>query len=93
MDLRRSVSELLPQQTGGLVALHEVRDDSKESSRTAWEELRLRFGECPERSGHFDFAQKFGCAANMSLAAHPIFMMAACRKNLKGGVRGVGVAR
>ena len=51
-----------------------------ESSRTAWEELRQCFRECPERSGYFDFAQKFGCAANMSLAAHPIFMMPACRK-------------
>ena len=29
MDLRRSVSDLVPQQTGGLVALHEVLDDSK----------------------------------------------------------------
>jgi len=50
-----------------------------ESSRTAWEELRHRFRECPERKGHFDFAQKFGCAANMSLAAHPTFIWYACR--------------
>ena len=52
----------------------------KESSRTAWEELRLRFRECPERKGNSDFAQKFGCAANMSLAAHPTFMRHASRK-------------